>query len=74
MIFTFQLSYFECQNCQSRVHCKDCSAKVGEILARYENVTVLEADLERKSLRLEMEEAVEEDVVDLLEQRGFFAD
>ena len=74
MIFEYQLSYFECQTCQSRVHCRDCSAKVPELLARYEGVTVLEADLERKTLRLDMDEAMEDDVLDALEQRGFFAD
>lgn len=73
MIFEYEFSFFDCQSCQSRVHCKDCSEKAREALADISGVTVLEADLEKKILRIDMPSEKEDEVIDALENRRFFA-
>ncbi len=73
MIFEYTLSYFDCQTCQSKIHCKDCSRKVFDTLEDMD-VEVLEADIESRLLRIEMEEELEDDVIDALESCRFFAE
>ena len=74
VVFDYELNYFDCQNCDGKIHCKDCSAKVPELLACFEDVAVLEADTVKKVLRLEMPPEREDEVLDLLETWRFFAD
>lgn len=74
MVFEYEFSFFDCQSCQSRVHCADCSEKAREALSGIEGVSVLEADLERRLLRVEMPPDKEDEVTDALERRRFFAE
>lgn len=74
MQFDYELSYFDCQSCDGKIHCKECSAKVPELLARFGDVAVLEADTVKKALRLEMPPEREDEVLDALEEMRFFAD
>ena len=73
MLFEYKLSYFDCQTCQSKVHCKECSQRVYDALEDME-LEIIEADIERKILQLEMEEELEDDVIDALEDCRFFAE
>lgn len=73
MLFEYRLSYFDCQSCQSKVHCRDCSQRVYEALEDME-VEVIEADVERKLLRLEMDGDMEDELIDALENCRFFAE
>lgn len=73
MLFEYKLSYFDCQNCSSKIHCKDCSQRVYEALEDI-NVEVIEADLDRSTLLLEMNEEQEDEVIGLLEDCRFFAE
>ena len=73
MVFEYELTYFDCQSCQSRVHCKQCSEKVTDALGNMPEVKILDADIEKKRLRLDMDEDAEDDVIDALEEHRFFA-
>ncbi len=73
MVFEYELTYFDCQSCQSRVHCKQCSGKVADALRNMPEVKILDADIEKKRLRLDMDEDAEDDVIDALEEHRFFA-
>ena len=73
MVFEYELTYFDCQSCQSRVHCKQCSEKVADALGNMPEVKILDADIEKKRLRLDMDEDTEDDVIDALEEHRFFA-
>ncbi len=74
MLFAYELSYYDCQSCDGKIHCKECSAKIPELLAPLGDVQVLEADTVKKVLRLEMPPEREDEVLDLLESMRFFAD
>ncbi len=73
MRFDYSLSYFECQSCTSRIHCKDCVKKLYSALERFK-LAPIEADIEKSSLSVDMDEDMEDDVIDALENVGFFAE
>ncbi len=73
MLFEYKLSYYDCQTCQSKVRCKECSRHVYEALEDMD-VEVVEADMERKILLIEMDEELEDEVIDALESCRFFAE
>ena len=73
MLFEYKLSYYDCQSCQSKVRCKECSQRVYEALEDMD-VEVIEAEVESKILQIEMDEELEDEVIDTLESCRFFAE
>lgn len=73
MLFEYKLSYYDCQTCQSKIHCKECAQRVYEALEDMD-IEIIEADMERKILQIEMDEELEDDVIDALENCRFFAE
>jgi|GEM_PF-6521217 len=73
MLFEYKLSYYDCQTCQSKIHCKDCSQRIYEALEDMD-VEIIDADIERGILQIEMDEELEDEVVDALENCRFFAE
>lgn len=65
-------SYFPCQSCASKVNCEKCAEDVRQGLMKTGLAAVASVDMNEKVIRVEMDPAAEDDVIDHLEGAGVF--
>lgn len=70
---SYDISYLACQSCTAKIHCDDCSATLRERLLGRPGVTAAEVDVGKRSLHI-CADMDEDDLLDLLEDIGIFAD
>ena len=67
----YTITYLKCQSCTAKIHCDDCAAEIQERL-RKEDVQAA-IDIPNRSARIETG-MDEDDLLDLMEEIGLFAD
>lgn len=70
----FTISYLTCQSCTAKIHCDDCAAELREKLLRHSDIHAVEIDIPARTLQLQAQSMNEDDLLDLLEDIGIFAD
>lgn len=70
----FTISYLTCQSCTAKIHCDDCAAELREKLLRRADINTVEIDIPARFLQLQASSLDEDDLLDLLEDIGIFAD
>lgn len=71
MNLNYTITYLKCQSCTAKIHCEDCAAELAERLLKDGVKAVV--DIPNRSARIETT-MDEDDLLDLLEETGVFAD
>lgn len=71
MNLNYTITYLKCQSCTAKIHCEDCAAELAERLLK-DGVRAA-IDIPGRSARIETA-MDEDDLLDLLEETGVFAD
>lgn len=74
MNYSFNITYLTCQSCTAKIHCENCAAELQEKLQQHNDIHVDKIDIPARSLRLQTQVLDEDDLLDLLEDAGIFAD
>ena len=71
MNFNYAITYLKCQSCTAKIHCEDCAAEIRERLLKEGAKAAV--DIPNRSARIETN-MDEDDLLDLMEEIGVFAD
>ena len=74
MKYEFNITYLSCQSCTAKIHCDDCADKLRERLEHERGISAVEMDIPKRSLYLCADGWDEDDLLDILEEAGIFAD
>ena len=67
----YEITYLKCQSCTAKIHCEDCAAEIQERLLK--QGVKAHIDIPNRAARIETG-MDEDDLLDLLEEIGVFAD
>ena len=67
----YEISYLKCQSCTAKIHCEACAAELTERLMK--DGVKAAIDIPNRSAHIETT-MDEDDLLDLLEETGLFAD
>lgn len=73
MNYSYDISFLTCQSCTAKIHCDDCSATLRERLLGRPGIQAAEVDVSKRRLLVSTDMDAD-DLLDLLENLGVFAD
>lgn len=73
MIVHYPFSYLKCQSCSAKIHCEQCAAEAIDVM-KAEGFTITEMNIPAKMMTVDIDPALENDLLDMLEEHGIFAD
>lgn len=71
MNYNYEITYLKCQSCTAKIHCEDCAGEIQDRLLK-EGIKAA-IDIPNRYARIETS-MDEDDLLDLMEEIGVFAD
>ena len=71
MNYSYTITYLKCQSCTAKIHCEDCAAEIQERLLKDGVKGVVDIPNRSACIATDMDE---DDLLDLMEEIGVFAD
>ena len=73
MTYTYDIEFFKCGTCTSKIHCEKCGAEIADTLQKMDGVVDAGLNIPENTAFVEMKDGYDdEDVVDALDNMGVF--